>query len=76
MVLEKLFLGLWLFVSGTNLVHVCFSLQDNTFEEYVRVMEQWQDAQAKCSKTIVVQKKKIEAFKDSLSRWTKDRSIV
>lgn len=42
------------------------------FQDYGKILEQWHNAQAKCCKTIQLHKKKIEAFKDSLRRVSKD----
>ena len=39
--------------------------------EYNELMTQWQNAQESCIKTIALQKKKVEAFKDSLARVSK-----
>ena len=37
--------------------------------EYSELMTQWQSAQANCMKVIALQKKKLEAFKDTLKRY-------
>lgn len=48
------------------------SFKQSTLQDYVKVMEEWQNSQAKCIKTIALQKKKLDAFKDSLNRMAKD----
>jgi hypothetical protein len=46
-----------------------FCQQQTKLAEYNELMTQWQDAQANCIKAIALQKKKVEAFKDSLARY-------
>ncbi|XP_028396621.1 transmembrane protein 120A-like isoform X2 [Dendronephthya gigantea] len=47
------------------------SFKQTKLAEYNDIMAQWQNAQANCSKVITLQKKKVEAFKDSLKRVSK-----